>query len=549
MTTSDHLRILMLEDREDDKELILAVLGRSGIGFQHRWVETQTDFLDQLSAYHPDIVLSDYGLIGYDGLTAHADMRSAGHQQPFIMVTGSLPDDVAVECLKSGMDDYVLKDRMSRLPEAIAQVMEKRRLQAEKRNADQSLLDSQRRLEAAERLARIGNWEWEVATGKVKWSDQMYEIFNMIPGQYTPSMDSFSELIHPDDRNDAAAMVGGIIAGADSSSDGNIRILCADGETKMTHCIYQSNGETVASGRMVLFGTMQDITLQHLTQKALKDLTAELEQRVSDRTRELQAANRLLEIRNQEMVDSINYAQMLQRAILSDDLRFQVHFRDSFILLRPKDIVSGDFYWLSVQGDQTYVAAVDCTGHGVPGALMSVLAQQLLNSIVHDGIREPSDILIELDWRLKENLKGSQKVEMKDGMDLALCRIDRSNGQVCFAGAVRPLFVYQDGVVHEVAGSRMAIGANRRSEYEQGFSQTCITCLKGSTIYLTSDGIYSQFGGPFGKKLMKSRFKDILAEAGALPIEKQQALISARLAAWQGNTDQVDDIIVLGIQF
>lgn len=548
MDTSQKLKLLLLDDNPIDAELIRGSLDRARLDYTSAYAADKEEFFRLVESFRPDMILSDFGLVQYDGLRAYYDLRALGNSCPFILVTGSLPDDVAVECLKAGMDDYILKDRLSRLPEAISQVLKKRELEEENQRAYRNLVLNKRRLQAAEKMAQVGNWELDVVGGTVEWSAQMYEIVGTTPQAYRPSIGSFLELIHPDDHKGAKEMSISILKGITTTTEGQVRLNCLNGETKMVHFIYNSNGQSPDSGRMKVFGTMQDITKQYLTEKALRELTAQLEERVLARTSELSKAKSQLETRNQEMVDSISYAQLLQKAILSDDSRFKVQFANSFILLMPKDIVSGDFYWFYNDGDQSYVAAVDCTGHGVPGALMSVLAQQLLNGIVREGFREPAEILTELDRRVSGSLSLNDGQVLQDGMDMALCRIDKKERRVCFAGAMRPLFIYHDGEVDELSGSRLAIG-NRKSLKEASvYEQICVMCQPTDTIYLTSDGIYSQFGGPFGKKLMKNRFKSILADSAKLEIHRQSRFIADRLTEWKGDEEQVDDIIVLGIQ-
>ena len=157
------------------------------------------NFLYSLSQYTPDIIISDYNLPGYNGRQAYLDMIEMGHSIPFILVTGSLSDDVAVECLQTGIDDYIIKDRLSRLPDAVAGVLAKWRTEEEKKQALEKLVDSQKSLAEAEKLAKLGNWEWNVASGKMNWSDEMYRIFDVDKKTYLPEKNSFLKFISSDD--------------------------------------------------------------------------------------------------------------------------------------------------------------------------------------------------------------------------------------------------------------------------------------------------------------------------------------------------------------
>lgn len=539
----------MLEDTPTDAELILMNLQNASLEFEYFRTEDRESYLKGLSEYRPDIVISDYGLPSYTGLAAYADMRLKGFDLPFIMVTGSLPDELAVDCLKAGIDDYILKDRLSRLPEAIQGALNRRQLETERRRTLQELVKSRHNLEMAEAMAGIGNWEWDIKSDRVIWSKNLYAVLGADPDQMQLSRESLFDRIHPEDRKEIERQIDRIIQGSSSRFSAKCRIHTSDGQTRMVQGVYSSNRDDNTARSLKVMGTMQDITNQFLTEKALRDLTEELERRVEDRTAELSAANVMLERRNVEMTDSIRYAKMIQQALLSDLSTFKAAFPESFVLWLPKDIVSGDFYWYHNEGDTSYVAAVDCTGHGVPGALMSAIGHQLLDRIMNmEGINEPSAILQELDNGIVKALRQEEGYRMQDGMDVALCRIDRTTREVCFAGAFRPLYVFSGGAVTEIAGTRAAIGSSLVSRQHKQFSQQTVQCKEGDVVYLTSDGYDSQFGGPNGRKLMKRRFRDILADLGPLPIHQQENQLKQRLIEWQGSEEQVDDILVMGVR-
>lgn len=545
-----HLKILLLEDDKSDAILLQATLKAAGVKFECEHVDNQFQFLDSLENLSPDIILSDYGLKGYNGLAALKDVKSHAVNCSFILVTGSLPDEVAVECLKAGADDYVLKDRMSRLPDAILQAIARHRSETEKRNALEELIKSQKRLEAAERMAMVGNWEWDAATGELTWSDEMYRIVGAEPSNFVPTVESFMNLIIPEQQSLSQNKLQQVINGLVDRSEGQLRIKCFDGQTKMLRSISKSNGKSLESGELKVFGTLQDITVQFLTEKALRDLTHELEDRVLLRTAELENANELLKRRNEEMTDSINYAKLIQKALLAKLDECKALFPKSFVLWKPRDIVSGDFYWQYHDEKYDYIAVVDSTGHGVPGALMSMIGHQLLNQIViRKGTSEPGLILRELDENVDRALYGNAGMGVKDGMDLIFCRIDRAERKICFSGAFRPLFHTTPDGLMEYRGNRIPIGNFDSTSSENRYEQMCISFQEGETIYLTSDGYYSQFGGPKGKKMMKKRFKEMLETLAPLPIDLQYAAIENYLNEWQGDCDQVDDILVIGIQF
>lgn len=264
---------------------------------------------------------------------------------------------------------------------------------------------------------------------------------------------------------------------------------------------------------------------------------------------EIEQKSCLLEERNKDITDSIKYAQRIQQAILPTS-HFANEFRDKgFILYKPKDIVSGDFYWLEKRSGKYLVAAVDCTGHGVPGAFMSIVGHNLLNQIVNEsGITRPADILTELSRGVTDTLK--QKVEedsVRDGMDLAICTIDYRNMILEYAGAYNPLWLVRDGHMIEVKADKSPIGAFM-DETIHNFTNHRIDLLPGDTLYMFSDGYADQFGGPTGKKFKYKNFKELVLSIHKNKMADQCSILDHTIEAWRGDLEQVDDIMVMGIR-
>lgn len=268
---------------------------------------------------------------------------------------------------------------------------------------------------------------------------------------------------------------------------------------------------------------------------------SELEERVYQRTIELKT-------RNKNITDSIQYAKHIQAGLLPRHAELRGLFFKSFIMYEPSHIVSGDFFWCHTSRSRKIVAVVDCTGHGVPGALMSIVGNYLLHQIVVvERIENPSEILEQLDKRLLETTK-KESFDVQDGMDVCLCIIDDYFKEIYFAGAMRPLFFTDcKGEVHELNGSRFEIGGHgiTGSKY---FETKRHSYKEGHRIYLTSDGYYSQFGGDKNRKFMKSRFKQTLAKIQNLPMPEQGVELLNILQNWKGTNDQVDDVLVVGIE-
>lgn len=271
------------------------------------------------------------------------------------------------------------------------------------------------------------------------------------------------------------------------------------------------------------------------------NMMLQLEERVDMRTKELAQKNR-------DILDSINYAKRIQASRLCSESMLHRIFPKLCFLSMPKDIVSGDFFWCYEKVGKKFIAVADCTGHGVPGALMSIIGNGLLDHIViNEHIENPSEILTLLDKRLKEAVKGDLG-EVKDGMDIVLCMIDTQFNELYFAGALRPLFVVDvDAQVSELVGNRHAIGGGI-SINDKMFTTARFPIVEGQRIYLSSDGYYSQFGGPKGKKFMKSTFKKTLMDLQSLPIDEHALALKTIYTEWQGDNEQVDDVMVMGIE-
>ena len=269
-----------------------------------------------------------------------------------------------------------------------------------------------------------------------------------------------------------------------------------------------------------------------------------------------QKANVLLEHRNVEMAqqkkeitDSINYAKRIQESILPPDDFWQKSLPDSFIFYRPKDIVSGDFYWLEQKKDIVCFAAVDCTGHGVPGALMSVVGFNLLTQAVNEmNLLIPSDILKHLDAGVTKTLRQSEEGKgVKDGMDLSLCSLNLETNELQYSGAYNSLYYVSNGVFKEIKSDKFPIGVNLDGEVDNYTNHT-VQLQKGDCVFLFSDGYADQFGGAKGKKFKYNQLKELLHKNYLLPAEMQKEELSKVFDSWKGGLEQVDDVLVIGVR-
>ncbi len=273
-----------------------------------------------------------------------------------------------------------------------------------------------------------------------------------------------------------------------------------------------------------------------------------LEEKVAERTAEVVQKSIEIEKKNKDITDSIRYAKRIQTAVLPPEIPFD----DTFILFRPKDIVSGDFYWLETIGDKEMIAAVDCTGHGVPGAFLSILGHSMLTKIVREyGILEPAKILDQLDQEIvnalhQKNAEGEHVVN--DGMDLALMCYNKDTQILEFAGAYNPLIMIRNGELEEIKADRFPIGMTSVHDSKK-FTNNEVKVEKGDAFYIFSDGYADQFGGEDGRKFRKKNMKDLLLAIQDVPMNDQGKKLEDHILDWMKNHEQIDDMVFIGRKF
>ncbi|MBW6501741.1 MAG: SpoIIE family protein phosphatase [Bacteroidales bacterium] len=284
-------------------------------------------------------------------------------------------------------------------------------------------------------------------------------------------------------------------------------------------------------------------------EKAQKKIQEYLESELEARTRVVRKQKAEIELQNMEITDSINYAKRIQSSILPDITKLKEHFRDAFIIFHPRDIVSGDFYWFDrFDEDKFILVCADSTGHGVPGAFMSMIGSTLLRDIViRQRVSKPSEILRMLDNQIFSTL--NQNLELgisNDGMDVVVCEFSLRNRHLRFASAMRPVILVLDGEPYYIKGNRSSVGGE--SVMEKFFDDQEYYLNEGDTMYLFSDGLPDQFGGPYGKKMKIVRLKKLIEEVLVLPMDEQYNAISKFYTEWKGDHEQVDDIILMGVK-
>lgn len=283
----------------------------------------------------------------------------------------------------------------------------------------------------------------------------------------------------------------------------------------------------------------------------LRDQNTEIEKQ----KKELELQNELVNNQKKRITDSIQYAQRIQKAVLPPQDVFRASFKDYFVLYRPKDIVSGDFYWVTRKEDLLIVAAADCTGHGVPGAFMSMLGVAYLNEIVnkiainkHISALNADEILNQLREMVISSLhQTGDPNEPKDGMDISLCIIDFEHKKLQYAGANNPLYIIRKGEIILLEADKMPVSFHQKRNIP--FTKHDFALQPDDTIYMFSDGFIDQFGGEQGMKYLAKRFRELLLKIHDKPMAEQQFILEKELDTWMGDRQQLDDILVLGLRY
>ena len=289
--------------------------------------------------------------------------------------------------------------------------------------------------------------------------------------------------------------------------------------------------------------------------RLIEETNLRLEKEVKERTEKIEIQRKLLEEKNDDFISSIKYAERIQSAILSNEQKFKSILPNSFVIFRPKDIVSGDFYWIELiettdTRDHKLIvyATADCTGHGVPGAFVSIICNNLLKlGKTQRDVNTPGEALNFVDREINTILNSQYSDEqIRDGMDIALCAIDPDNKILHFAGAKSKVFILRKGELIEIKGDRKAIG-NTIGEPE-GYKTTSIAVETGDILYTFSDGIIDQFGGAQLKKFGTKRLKELLHSIASLSLEEQQQAITGAFNEWKHDQEQVDDVLFIGVR-
>jgi serine phosphatase RsbU (regulator of sigma subunit) len=279
-----------------------------------------------------------------------------------------------------------------------------------------------------------------------------------------------------------------------------------------------------------------------------------LEAKVIERTEqvvkqkaEIEEKNLKLEDLYKNVTDSIKYAKHIQESILPSERSIKKLLPEFFIYYRPKDIVSGDFYWFNVKKDSFFISAVDCTGHGVPGAFMSIVGYNHLNLSLEKENVTAASLLNGLNQGVSQTLHiSSEGYTVKDGMDIALCGVDMKRKKLQFAGAYNPLYMVRNSEFSEIKADKFPIGSY--VEDPRDYTNHEMDIQQGDTFYIFTDGYADQFGGPQGKKFMYKKFRDLIMGMQSKTMQEQGKILEDAMEEWKANTAQIDDILVIGFR-
>lgn len=392
--------------------------------------------------------------------------------------------------------------------------------------------------------------------GRVEYvSPSSQRVLGYAPGQMEGTF--LREYVHPEDR----ALVETALL-RQSSAFFTVRLQHREGNWRY----YEAVGQPLFSDAMIggYLLTLRDVTdrQREEAQRREKEATAlrlaiereraEYEKNLIEQSkRQLEEAYRIIEQKNRDIQESLQYAARIQQGMVASVAQMREHLSESFVFWRPRDVVSGDFYWFQVREEKVYIAAADCTGHGVPGALMTMISSAMLTqALLVEGHTQPDAILAAthrlIRRALRQDVPGATS---QDGMDIALMVYDKGTQQLWYAGANRPLWLAYPGEAEivEVEADRRGIGG-ASAPAELFFTLHVLDLPPGTWVYAASDGYADQFGGPHGKKYMAKRFKRFLRQIASLSAEAQAEALVVELDGWKGEYPQVDDILVLGFR-
>lgn len=581
MPVNENLRVLLLEDYLLDAELVRREINLAHPNWLVEHVESKQAFINAIKQEEPDVIVSDYSLPQFNGIEAFLTIKNLGLEIPFIMITGQLPEETIMECIKEGVDDYVIKSSLKRLSIAIDNALQRKYDRSELQTMADNLELTERKFKNIFRFAGIAICEvaipnieqiraksktWRKA-GLEEMREYIREFEIIETNEEMLNLFASTSKDHLSSRFDEIFIEESLAA---------IRFIFRQLALDSDQIEEKINLITLETGKVfVRFKAVQtsrtqshyifsfvDLTDVRRSEDRLNKVIQRMEGLVEHRTEELSIVNKELKFQATErerinnlmrdnyvhMTESIIAAKRIQQLMLPQKQSVADAFDDVFIYLRPKDIVSGDFYWFYGKENRCWIAGVDCTGHGVPGAFMSMIGSNLLSqSVIGNQTMSTSTILHDIDTHVIRELKQhEQGTETSTGMDLSLCSFDFGKMEMRFSGAFHQLYLMRDGELHQFKGDRYPLGGTFLQE--KLFTEHVIPIIKGDCIYMTTDGFMDQFGGPNNKKFTRKRFIQLLHDIQGNGMYDQEMMLKSALQDWKGTYEQVDDILVIGLK-
>jgi len=550
----DQLKVLLVESSEADAIQIGELLSNSkDYNFEIFHTSGLKDAEDLIKKEEIDITLVNLFLPDSYGIHTFNNLFHSFPKMPFIVLTELDDMYIGMNAVKQGAQDYLVKGdlNISTLNRSISYAIERKHTEDQLRKSEEKYRELFMRSKDAIYMSTIAGEFIDINPAGLALFGYEMEDMNSIRVRdlYVNNADREKLMFTLSEEGEV--------------SDYEVRLVKKDGE--VLNCILNTIVVKDQYGQVTGYqGIIKDITSRKRAEEALikslrdldfanrelQDLNANLEGKVDERTSELIKEKEVVEQQHKEIKESINYAKRIQASILPPIKKVKDALADSFIYYEPKDIVSGDFYWFEKSERKSLFAVVDCTGHGVPGAFMSIIGYTQLNEIVSDQrITDPGKILKELDKRVRTalNQRADNDRNSKDGMELGVVTIHHDQNKIEFAGAMRPLFYVRDGELHVVKGDKFSIGGF--SQHKKNFTTHSLSIRKGDCFYLFSDGYPDQFGGADGKKFMTKNVGEMLKKIAHLPMSEQGGIVKSTIKDWMKDEDQIDDILMTGLRF
>jgi PAS domain S-box-containing protein len=492
------------------------------------------------------VVIISYQLKNMNGLEIMSELNNLGKEYGFLFLTADKTVERAIEAMKAGALDFIPKtgNLETDLIPLIKKVYNTQQERLEQKRIRRELDEKNRELAKLSIVARETNNAVAIYNSEMEleWVNHSFEkLYGYSKNQYKKA---FGSKI------------------TDNVDDSYVINQINSSVAELKHVNYSSE-KTTKQGEPIWVQTTLSPVLNG-SNKIAKLVAVE-----ADIT-ELKRAEARIRKQKKNITDSINYARKIQTSILPDENTLAQNFPDSFILYMPKDVVSGDFPWYFKHNGVSYVAAVDCTGHGVPGALLSFVGVfNLINIVDHDKVISSGEILDLLDEYVKKTLRQNKEgSKTRDGMDIALCKIDTDNMIIEYSGAHRPLYLLRNNEITVYNGDKRAIGGNplrellmkrkmeklksknkpEKHQKEENFKTHSFQYKKGDRLYMFSDGLPDQFMESKPVKYSNERIRELILKHQDKPMEKQNDIFKEDFLTWKGNDPQLDDVLLIGIQ-